>query len=236
MLFSLLTTTVYLTKLSIGAHSSHLVNLLSRRGFCHWDSMDRQEPNLAHRLFLHSLQNKIGFHIFEWLEKNKKDNIFNWNIIALQCVSFCCTMKWISYKYTYIPSLLSFTAPHPLPVPPFRVITEHWAGLPVFYSRLPLAFCFTPDSVARTWKPPKCPTMNVHLCFVFFFSFNPENADTVPILWDYIKHQMSSCLVDVDGWGCGGVSLSQTWEEMPVLGPDLTRSLICFFRTSAHLR
>ena len=34
---------------------------------------------------------------------------FNWNIVALQChVSFFCTAKWISHKYTYILSCLDF--------------------------------------------------------------------------------------------------------------------------------
>ena len=36
-------------------------------------------------------------------------------IIPLYCfISFCCTMKWISHMYTYIPSLLSL---HPICLP-----------------------------------------------------------------------------------------------------------------------
>ena len=64
--------------------------------------------------------------------------LFNWGIVILQyCVSFCCTMKWISYMYTYIPSLLSL--PY---IPPIWVITEHRAELPALCSRFPLAICF----------------------------------------------------------------------------------------------
>ena len=32
--------------------------------------------------------------------------IFNWRIIALQyCVGFCHTSRWVSHRYTYVPSL-----------------------------------------------------------------------------------------------------------------------------------
>ena len=36
-----------------------------------------------------------------------KKEFLNWSTIAFQCcVNFCCTTTWISYVYTYIPSLL----------------------------------------------------------------------------------------------------------------------------------
>ena len=55
-------------------------------------------------------------------------------------------MKWIGSMYTYIPSLLDLP-PTSHPIPAILVPKEHWAELPVLYSRFPLAIHVTPGSV-----------------------------------------------------------------------------------------
>ena len=66
--------------------------------------------------------------------------ILNWRLTALQCfVSFCCTATWISYKYLYIPSLLSL--PSTSPSHPFchhRALS--WA--PCVIQELPITYLF----------------------------------------------------------------------------------------------
>ena len=45
---------------------------------------------------------------------------FYWSIIALQCANFCCSVKWISHIYTYLPSLLD--------LPPASSISPIWSS------------------------------------------------------------------------------------------------------------
>ena len=69
-------------------------------------------------------------------------NFLNWRIVALRCcVSFCCIITWISYKCTYIPSLLDLPPIHPHPSPPGHHRAQSWP--PVLYNSFPLTICFT---------------------------------------------------------------------------------------------
>ena len=94
---------------------------------------------------------------------------FYWSIVALQyCVSFCCTAKWISYKYTYIPFFLDFL--------PIWVTTEHWVEFPVLHRRFSLVIYFIHSSVymsvpvSQLIPPPFSPSirslrLRLYFCF-----------------------------------------------------------------------
>ena len=73
------------------------------------------------------------------------NNLKNWDIVTLQCyVGFCCTVKWISYVCSYIPSLLELpptSSPHP--IPPGHPRAQSWA--PSVTQELP------PSSPFYTW-------------------------------------------------------------------------------------
>ena len=74
--------------------------------------------------------------------------------------------------YTYIPSLLGL-CPNPSPIPPFSVIREHLAELPVLYSSFPLAVYVAHGSIYESIPipqfvhpplPPLCPMSIMYIC------------------------------------------------------------------------
>ena len=73
--------------------------------------------------------------------------LFNWRIIALKCyIGFCHTSTCISHRYTHVPSPLNVPPLSNL-IPPFYVVTEHQAEIPVLYNNFPLAIYFTYGNV-----------------------------------------------------------------------------------------
>ena len=79
---------------------------------------------------------------------------FNWSIIALHCVSFCHTMKSVSYMCTCI-SFLSWTSlsPHPHPSHLGLHRAPSWAPCPV--QQLPTSYLF-----------------HMYICVIWILAFN----------------------------------------------------------------
>ena len=57
---------------------------------------------------------------------------------CLCCVHFCFMTKWISFMYTYIPSLLNFPSTHPIPLGQHRV--PNWDSCAI--QKLPTSYLF----------------------------------------------------------------------------------------------
>ena len=99
-------------------------------------------------LFIHALDTgAFIFFIDVWL--------------LYKVAGFCCTMKWVSYMYTHIPSLLSLCFARVRPTP--QVVTEHWAELSVLEGRSPLAILLQVVHIGQSCSPDS-PTLPFTSC------------------------------------------------------------------------
>ena len=103
--------------------------------------------------------------------------VFYWSIIALRCVSFCCTTKWVSYMYTYLS----------LPSPTASFLGHHralgWA--PCVIRQLPTSYLF------YTWSCIYvCATLSIHPTLAFRYLIIPKAAafQVLLILIIYIRY------------------------------------------------
>ena len=147
--------------------STKILNSYNFRNFSIWNNL----KSLINSLIKSPFQCLSSSHFLNLLSFY---GIFYWSIITLQCcIHFCCTTRWTSSKYTYVPSFLSLPPVWPLqatPLEPHRA--PSWA--PCSISQLPTRCLF------YTWwhvhvkllfqsvppfLPPLCPQVcSLHLC------------------------------------------------------------------------
>ena len=99
----------------------------------------------------------------------------NWRIITLQyCAGFCHISVWISYRHTFVPSILYPLLP-PSPLHPSRLSQNTSFGYLVSYIKLPLAICFTYGNIYISVlfyqiippSPPRVQKSVLYLCVSF---------------------------------------------------------------------
>ena len=129
------------------------------------------------------MYNLVYFSIFKkFWNHHCYSYFFNWRIIALKCCDgFCCT-TWITYKYTYITSLLSLPAS---PAPSHRPVSSQSTRLSslcctaashqlsVSHTVVSICQCYSLSS-SHARFPPLCH----HLCLTpeHFHNFKMESC------------------------------------------------------------
>ena len=104
---------------------------------------------------------------------------FYWCMVTLQqYVSFCCATKWISYMYTYIPSLLDLPSTlHPTPLSDYRA----WSWASCAIQQLPTSCLFY-----TWWCICVSPNLPIHLISYLLLPY-PQVYSVCA--WDFNSHQ-----------------------------------------------
>ena len=103
--------------------------------FFNWSIVGEENGNPLQYSCLENPMDRGAWWVSPW--GRKESGWLSNNIVVLQCcASLCCTVKWTSYMYTYIPFLLDLPPPphHPSHLSHHRALS--WA--PCVYSSFPL--------------------------------------------------------------------------------------------------